>query len=139
MGEENKNAGFGKTTPSRHHRADVSSASLLSNGSETNPPSSKTATDGGLPTSAYRQGMTLVQFNTRYRYEPVRQSLGVHIQTLCKPCRPSRRCFIEGILGLFPFIRIMKGYSIRSDLLGDLVAGLTVGVMVIPQGMYVWE
>ncbi|MEL6535282.1 MAG: SulP family inorganic anion transporter, partial [Bacteroidota bacterium] len=34
----------------------------------------------------------------------------------------------------FPFLQWLPGYS-RADLRGDLSAGLTVGVMLIPQGM----
>ncbi|XP_062574801.1 chloride anion exchanger-like [Saccostrea cucullata] len=36
---------------------------------------------------------------------------------------------------LFPFWGIMKKYSIRKYLLADFVAGLTVGIIHIPQGM----
>ena len=28
----------------------------------------------------------------------------------------------------------MKNYNIRQDLMGDIIAGLTVGIMHIPQG-----
>ena len=35
---------------------------------------------------------------------------------------------------MFPFIRIMKNYNVKSDLPTDIVAGLTVGIMHIPQG-----
>lgn len=31
----------------------------------------------------------------------------------------------------------MKDYSLRTDLVADLIAGLTVGIMHIPQGMKV--
>ena len=40
------------------------------------------------------------------------------------------------LLAFFPFIRIMKNYKITTDLPGDIVAGLTVGVMHIPQGLW---
>ena len=40
------------------------------------------------------------------------------------------------LLAFFPFIRIMKNYKIKTDLPGDIVAGLTVGVMHIPQGLW---
>lgn len=42
---------------------------------------------------------------------------------------------INLFLGLFPFIRIMRDYNLKHDLVKDLVAGLTVFVMGIPQGM----
>ncbi|XP_070193359.1 prestin-like [Littorina saxatilis] len=36
---------------------------------------------------------------------------------------------------LFPFLTILQGYSALYDLPCDLIAGLTVGIMHIPQGM----
>jgi len=41
---------------------------------------------------------------------------------------------INSMKKLFPFLEWIKTYK-RSDLLGDLFAGITVGVMFIPQGM----
>ncbi len=38
------------------------------------------------------------------------------------------------IKSFFPFLGWMKGYN-KSKLMGDLPAGLTVGIMLIPQGM----
>ncbi len=48
----------------------------------------------------------------------------------------SSGCLKNVLLGLFPFIRIMKAYSLKDDLPSDIIAGLTVGIMQIPQGMY---
>ncbi|GKY99554.1 hypothetical protein MPSEU_000909700 [Mayamaea pseudoterrestris] len=41
----------------------------------------------------------------------------------------------EWISFLFPAYRWLKVYDVKSDLSKDLIAGLTVGVMVIPQSM----
>ena len=42
---------------------------------------------------------------------------------------------MQGILShIFPFMNTLRSYS-ASDAKGDLIAGLTVGVMLIPQGM----
>lgn len=38
--------------------------------------------------------------------------------------------FLESI----PFIRCIKEYKIKKYLLGDILAGITVGIMHIPQG-----
>jgi hypothetical protein len=38
------------------------------------------------------------------------------------------------IKSLFPFLTIMRGYSIRNDLPSDIMSGLIVGVIHIPQG-----
>ncbi|EGG24509.1 Sulfate transporter [Cavenderia fasciculata] len=42
---------------------------------------------------------------------------------------------IHYLLNLVPIVSWIKGYKWTSDIKGDLVAGLTVGVMLIPQGM----
>ncbi|XP_050412379.1 prestin isoform X2 [Patella vulgata] len=47
----------------------------------------------------------------------------------------SGKCIGKFITQVFPFLSILKGYSIRSDLPADIIAGLTVGIMHIPQGM----
>jgi len=39
------------------------------------------------------------------------------------------------LLKFFPFIDILKQYKIRKDLPADIAAGITVGVVQIPQGM----
>lgn len=46
----------------------------------------------------------------------------------------SRSCASKVMHEIFPFIRIMRRYSIKRNLLQDVVAGLTVGIMHIPQG-----
>lgn len=41
----------------------------------------------------------------------------------------------KSILKLFPFIETFRSYTWKSDLPNDVIAGLTSGVMMIPQGM----
>lgn len=53
------------------------------------------------------------------------------INTKLKPF--SFMSFLEVILGLFPFTSILQDYQI-SHFLGDLMAGVTVGVIHIPLG-----
>jgi hypothetical protein len=55
--------------------------------------------------------------------------------TYCKNHICTLRNLKLRILRFFPFLLIFKNYQIRSDLLGDIVAGLTVGIMHIPQGL----
>ncbi|XP_055336088.1 solute carrier family 26 member 6-like [Paramacrobiotus metropolitanus] len=45
------------------------------------------------------------------------------------------RIMKKKILRTFPILQWMPRYNVRQDLLRDLVAGLTVGIMNIPQGM----
>ena len=48
--------------------------------------------------------------------------------------RCSVECSKKMLQSFFPFLGIMKAYNLKKDLIGDLVAGLTVGIMQIPQG-----
>ena len=47
----------------------------------------------------------------------------------------SRSCALNAFLSFFPFIGVLHSYSIKQNLLSDIVAGLTVCVMQIPQGL----
>lgn len=38
---------------------------------------------------------------------------------------------------VFPFVDIMRNYSLRKYLLKDFVAGMTIGIIHIPQGNYI--
>ncbi|XP_059150724.1 prestin-like isoform X2 [Physella acuta] len=38
-------------------------------------------------------------------------------------------------MGVFPFLRVMRRYNWKTDLPSDVIAGLTVGIMQLPQGM----
>ncbi|EEP81795.1 sulfate permease II [Uncinocarpus reesii 1704] len=49
-------------------------------------------------------------------------------------CVPSGRQLLRFVVNLFPFLRWITRYNIQW-LLGDLVAGITVGAVVVPQGM----
>ncbi|EGC32911.1 hypothetical protein DICPUDRAFT_49264 [Dictyostelium purpureum] len=46
-----------------------------------------------------------------------------------------KKKFINYLLGLVPIVEWLPNYNWKSDWKGDLVAGITVGVMLIPQGM----
>ena len=49
-------------------------------------------------------------------------------------CHCTAQCCKTFLLKLFPFINILRQYNVRTDLSGDIVSGLTVGIMHIPQG-----
>ena len=42
-------------------------------------------------------------------------------------------------LGLVPIVQWLPQYSIRASGVSDLIAGLTVGVLMIPQGLHSLE
>ena len=45
-------------------------------------------------------------------------------------------CFLNGILEKIPLLRCLINYNIRKNLFGDIMAGITVAIMHIPQGKY---
>ena len=45
------------------------------------------------------------------------------------------RSTLAALRSFFPFFSVLRYYSLRRDLLRDVVVGLTVCVMQIPQGM----
>ncbi|GAB1601766.1 sulfate transporter-like isoform X1 [Argonauta hians] len=51
----------------------------------------------------------------------------------CTSCSKDRCKQI--LIDTFPFLRILKKYDVKTDLPNDLVSGLTVGIMQLPQGM----
>lgn len=55
-----------------------------------------------------------------------------HLKKKCCVC--SRDCLVRTLLKRLPFINILRNYSVQEDLLSDIISGLTVGVMHIPQG-----
>ena len=80
---------------------------------------------------------TQLDFNEKYNFTTEDRSKNVSQQLrqlVHKRCAPSRPCAKKLLLGFFPFISIMRQYSLRRDLFNDIIAGLTVGIMHIPQG-----
>lgn len=55
----------------------------------------------------------------------------------CDPasCTWSKTCLVNGLLKRFPIINQVRSYKLKSYFLSDLIAGLTIGIMHIPQGM----
>ncbi|CAD5119527.1 DgyrCDS8127 [Dimorphilus gyrociliatus] len=52
-----------------------------------------------------------------------------------KQCCCSRGKAIDKTLSFFPFIYLLRGYSLKSDLIMDIIAGLNIGTVHISQGL----
>ncbi|KAK3583260.1 hypothetical protein CHS0354_011146, partial [Potamilus streckersoni] len=52
---------------------------------------------------------------------------------VCSRCTCSSKCVKSFLMETFPFVRIMRKYSLKNDLINDIISGLTVGVMNLPQ------
>lgn len=53
-----------------------------------------------------------------------------------KHLKPSKMCFKKAIYNRIPAIKWIKKYKIKEFFLADLLAGITVGIMHIPQGIF---
>ncbi|CAF0929886.1 unnamed protein product [Brachionus calyciflorus] len=52
-----------------------------------------------------------------------------------KSCSPGKTCIKKNIFNRLPAIKWIKNYDIKEMLIPDLISGITVGIMHIPQGM----
>uniref|UniRef100_A0A8W8LYM4 STAS domain-containing protein n=1 Tax=Magallana gigas TaxID=29159 RepID=A0A8W8LYM4_MAGGI len=88
---------------------------------------------GKFRTQVLKKSQEKVRKNikTTFGFSRVLKKIGENIPK-CSCTRQLSRAFCTE---LFPFWGIMKKYSIRKYLLADFVAGLTVGIIHIPQGM----
>ena len=59
-----------------------------------------------------------------------------YIRKRLRRCACSLACTKRTICGFFPFLTVISQYRPRNYLAKDIIAGLTVGVMHIPQGKW---
>ncbi|VDN56712.1 unnamed protein product, partial [Dracunculus medinensis] len=80
------------------------------------------------------------EFDAKFSYKP---PIGIHskrrilkkfLRNYYHPCL-SFRDFRDTLISFFPIIQWLPNYTIKRDLIFDLIGGLTVGVMHIPQGI----
>lgn len=129
--------------------ASVEGANILSTAEERGVDTSRLACNGHtVQVRVNRPVYTRQDFNQKYIVEGVpsnaaavatdRQSstflggLQHRLRSLCPS--PSGDCVKKTALSFLPFINIMREYSVRNDLLNDVMSGLIVGIMHIPQG-----
>jgi len=80
---------------------------------------------------------TQLEFRDKYNFttEGKSKTVSQRLRELArKHCMPSGPCVKKSLLSIFPFIGIMRQYNLRQDIFNDVIAGLTVGIMHIPQG-----
>ncbi|KAH3830635.1 hypothetical protein DPMN_103880 [Dreissena polymorpha] len=80
--------------------------------------------------SSFSEARKTVEFRAVYRKnKPSDKSV------LQRLCTWNKRRVTNMMLNTFPFYRIMRKYQWRTDLLADIVCGITVGIMQFPSGM----
>ena len=82
-----------------------------------------------------RPAYTQERFDRSHRTQARhRKNIKERFHYFCARLKCSRSCAKNVLLKHLPFINILSKYVVKKDLVGDLVAGLTIGVMHIPQG-----
>ncbi|RUS84799.1 hypothetical protein EGW08_007414 [Elysia chlorotica] len=76
----------------------------------------------------------LVDFENRFKDPEEKTPLSTRLRKLVR--KQTAGCSAKSsVLGVFPIVGILRKYNVKEDLPNDLVAGVTAGVMMIPQGM----
>ena len=81
-------------------------------------------------------GYSLIEFEEMYRDKPEKKTVRERLNTCSRKCC-SLESLKKSLLKLFPFILTLKSYKLTEDLPNDLISGLTVGIMMIPQGEFI--
>lgn len=84
-----------------------------------------------------RPALNVNQRCANYHYDPgtnpgARERLKNHA---IKSCRCSGSCVKSAVTARLPILTWLPSYSIRNNLFGDIIAGVTMTIMHIPQGM----
>ncbi|XP_013411867.1 solute carrier family 26 member 6-like [Lingula anatina] len=106
-------------------------------GSNTQAPSTKNGSEDVRTIRVLRPVYSQSAFDTLYEHTmPEEKTVKDHVHhTWRKRCACSSECFKAFLLQLFPFVGIMRQYKFPLWLISDIVAGITVGIMNLPQGM----
>lgn len=79
------------------------------------------------------EGLTQAEFDEKYERIPEKKE--TLKETLRQKCECSKECVGRSLLSRFPVINMVRTYRFKEYILGDLVSGLSVGVMTVPQSM----
>lgn len=73
----------------------------------------------------------------KYSFKPVKSDNIFHSTKnyLVKYYKPSRTCMLSYFFQRFPFFKWISEYDYRANLFSDIIAGITIGIIQIPQGM----
>ncbi|XP_046562010.1 sulfate transporter-like [Haliotis rubra] len=81
-----------------------------------------------------RKFVKVVDFEEAFRNTPETPTVRERLKNwTAKKC--TSRSFKKSVSRNLPFIKMFKNYKLKQDLPSDFVAGITVGIMMIPQGM----
>ena len=84
--------------------------------------------------AVYRNIYTEERFKQTYGKEDRAPGSLLLGKRLAQKCRCSRRAFLHLLSERVPIFSWLPRYRLRKWLLGDTIAGLTVGILHIPQG-----
>ena len=69
------------------------------------------------------------------KYEQIPEDDSSLWQKLCRNCECSCKCIGRALIGLLPILEVLRHYKWRTAFLGDVVSGLCLSVMHIPQSL----
>ncbi|KAI1707380.1 sulfate permease family domain-containing protein [Ditylenchus destructor] len=73
------------------------------------------------------------QFDEIFQYKPA-PPFRFHLRRHCRCFLSPQNCF-NFILSFFPVLQWLPDYSWKNNIVGDFVAGITVGIIHVPQGI----
>ena len=83
--------------------------------------------------SSYNAGRKTVDFRDMYKKDDDEESSCMKsLQTV----RCEKKRAVKCVTSLVPSYRIMKKYQWKTDLIKDLICGITLGIMQLPQGNF---
>jgi hypothetical protein len=84
-----------------------------------------------------RPALTEKDLIEKYNYENFKSENALHssLRYVSKRYKPSGNCLINFFLDRIPIIKWLRVYNIKESALKDVIAGVTIGIMHIPQGM----